>query len=70
MSKNKMKRIVMIIGSAITMIICLIATLLLSKNGHLEHNYGSYIVWFYLGSTFLWILVSNYMINQRYKQNV
>jgi hypothetical protein len=67
MEKNRLKRIVMIGGIMGISVISLITTSLLSENGNVG-IYGKFIVWFNTISILLWILVSNWIINLRYKQ--
>jgi hypothetical protein len=70
MSKNKMKRVVMISGIGIISLITILITLILQKDGVLVGNIGKILVFSNVISIFVFLLFSNWMINLFYKSDV
>lgn len=69
MSKNKMKRIIMISGVAIISLITILIALILQKDGVLSGNIGQMLAFSDVLSIFVFLLFSNWMINLFYKKN-
>ena len=70
MSKNKMKRVVMISGIGVISLITILITLILQKDGVLSGNIGTMLVFSNVISIFVFLLFSNWMINLWYKEDV
>jgi hypothetical protein len=70
MSKNKMKRVVMISGIGIISLITILITLILQKDGVLVGNIGKMLALSDVISIFVFLLFSNWMINLFYKSDV
>ena len=70
MSKNKMKRVVMIGGILIISLITILMTLFLQKDGVLSGNIGQILAFSDVISIFVFLLFSNWMINLWYKEDV